>query len=144
MDDRDVATQFENFDQRLVRVEQILPILATKEDLDDLRREIQFAVEPLATKDELQRAIEPLATKDELQRAIEPLATKDELQRAIEPLATKDELQRAIEPLATKEDCRAEGARSRRHMDVLTEALRNDVQLVAEHVAYLATKISSR
>jgi hypothetical protein len=101
-----VAAQFENLDQRLVRVEQILPTLATKQDLlaaqEDLRREIEAATAPLATKEELRRAIEPLATKAEL-------------------LDVRDEL--------------------RRHMDVTREALQSDIQLIAEHVARIATKV---
>jgi len=53
-----------NVDMRLTRVEQILPTLATKEDL---RVAIAEAIAPLATKVELQEAIAPLATKVELQ-----------------------------------------------------------------------------
>jgi hypothetical protein len=68
MDGAMVATQFENVDRRLARVEQILPTLATKDDLKSL-----------ATKEELRLAIEPLATREELRLAIEPLATKEEL-----------------------------------------------------------------
>jgi ribosomal protein L17 len=49
------AAQLENFNQRLVRTEQILPTLATKDDL-------QRAIEPLATKAEL------LEMRDELRR----------------------------------------------------------------------------
>ena len=59
-----------NLDDRVDRIEQILPTLATKDDL-------QAAIEPLATKAELQAAIEPLATKAELQ------ATKVNLGTAI-------------------------------------------------------------
>jgi hypothetical protein len=96
------AVQLENRYQRLVRVEQILPTLATK---DDLRREIDRAIEPLATKEELQRAIAPLATRTEL-------------------FEVRDEL--------------------RRHMDVIREALQSDIQLIAEHVARIATKVYGR
>jgi len=46
MEPADLATAVENLDRRLGRVEQILPTLATKEDLAD-------AVATLATKDEL-------------------------------------------------------------------------------------------
>ena len=53
-----------NIDMRLTRVEQILPTLATKEDV---RVAIAEAIAPLATKVELQEAIAPLATKVELQ-----------------------------------------------------------------------------
>jgi methionine aminopeptidase len=124
------AAQLENFNQRLVRTEQILPTLATKDDL-------QRAIEPLATKEALrlaiERAIEPLATKEDLRRAIE---------RAVEPLATKEALQRAIEPLATKAELLEMRDELRRHMDVQTEALRSDIRLLAEYVEHLASKIA--
>jgi hypothetical protein len=122
-----VAAQLENLDQRLVRVEQILPTLATKQDLvatkDDLRREIHAAVGPLATNDELQRAIHA---------AIEPLATKDELRR---------ETQAAIEPLASRAELREMRDELRRHMDVGFEALHSDIELLAEHLVRIATKV---
>ena len=131
------AVQLENFNQRLVRTEQILPTLPTKDDL-------QRAVEPLATKEALQRAVEPLATKEALRRAIESLATKEELRRAIDPLATKEELRRAIEPLATKAELLELRDELRRHMDVQTEALRSDIRLLAEYVEHLARKIAEK
>ena len=59
-----------NLDDRVERIEQILPTLATKDDL-------QAAIAPLATKVELRAAIEPLATKAQL------LDTKAELRTAI-------------------------------------------------------------
>jgi hypothetical protein len=59
MDNAMIATHLEHLDRRLTRVEQILPTLATK---DDLRT--------LATKEGLAQAIAPLATKDELRREI--------------------------------------------------------------------------
>ena len=67
-----IATHLENLDRRLATVEQILPTLATKDDL---------------------------------------------------------------KVLATKEELREEGERSRRHMDVLAESLRDDIHLIAAHVA---------
>ena len=67
------------------------------------------------------------------------LATKEELRTAIAdaiaPLATREELRAAVAPLATKEELREEGERSRRHMDIVGEALRTDIQLLAEHLA---------
>lgn len=72
MDLSDLKEDVKNLDRRLERVEQILPTLATKEDL-----------RPLATRAEvhiaLGNAIAPLATKEELEAAIRPLATKAEL-----------------------------------------------------------------
>ena len=96
MDDVMIATHFENIDRRLDRIEQVLPTLATKEDLGIAR----------------------LATEEDLGVAIAPLASKEELRIAIAPLATKDELHAL-----------------RRHMDVLFETLRADIQLLAEHLA---------
>src|SRR5262245_13853520 len=89
MDDLVIDRHFENIDRRLTSLEQILPTLATKEEL-------RLAIAPLATKEELRLAIA---------EAVAPLATKAEVQEF------------------------------RRHMDVLVEALRGDIQLLAEHVA---------
>jgi ribosomal protein L23 len=157
MDDAMIATQFENLDRRLARVEQILPALATKDDLKALttKEELRLAVERLATREELHRAVEPLATREELHRAVEPLATKEELRRAVEPLATKEELRRAVEPLATREELRAlevtlrreireEGDRSRRHMEIITEAQRDDIRMLAEHLSAVMLKLEER
>jgi hypothetical protein len=123
MDSAMIDEHLENIDRRLTRLEQILPTLASKPEL-------RFAIEPLATKEALQLAIAPLATKEDLQLAIAPLATKQELQLAIAPLATKEEL-------------REEGERSRRYMEVLTESLRGDIHLIAEHVASLSKRAGS-
>ena len=98
-----------NVDARVARIEQILPTLATKEDL------------------------KTFATKEELRTAIAPLATKEELRAAVAPLATKEELRSLGAEL--REEIREEGDRSRRHMDVITESLRGDIHLIAEHVA---------
>jgi len=91
MDDVMIATQFENIDRRLDRIEQILPTLATREEL-------RLAIAPLATREELQL---------EIAKAVEPLATRIEAQEL------------------------------RRHMNVLFETLRADIQLLAGHVASL-------
>ncbi len=52
-----------NCERRLDRIEQILPILATRGDLT-------VAIAPLATKEELRAAVAPLATKEELRHAV--------------------------------------------------------------------------
>ena len=102
MDDVMVEIHLENLDRRLTSIEQILPTLATKE--------------------ELQAAIAPLATKDELRAAIAPLATKEELRSAIEPLATKEMAGR---------------------LEILIEAQRDDLRLLAEAVATLIAKVDA-
>ena len=130
-----------NIDERLGRVEQILPKLATK---DELKTTVAGAIAPLATKDDMRTAIAdavaPLATKEGLRtaiaNAIAPLATKEELgtaiANAIAPLATKAELADAIAPLATKVEVRDEGERTRLHFDVVAEGLTSQIALVAE------------
>jgi alkylhydroperoxidase/carboxymuconolactone decarboxylase family protein YurZ len=134
MDSDVVATRLENLDQRLARVEQFLPTLATKDELRE-------AIAPLATKEELRlaiaEAVAPLATKEELRlaiaEAVAPLATKEELRLAIAE---------AVAPLATKAELREEGERSRRHMDIIGEALRGDVQLLAEHLSVVMSRLT--
>ncbi len=74
MDHDEMEQGLRNFDRRVDRIEQILPTLATKDDL-------KAAIEPLATKAELRAAIA---------EAVEPLATKTELRE------TKTELRTAI------------------------------------------------
>jgi hypothetical protein len=44
-------------------------------------------------------------------------------------------LEQILPILATKDELREEGERSRRHMDVVAESLRSDIQLIAEHLA---------
>jgi len=127
MDDVMIARHLENLDRRLARVEQFLPTLATKEEL-------RVAIESLATKEELRVAIAPLATKEELRVAIAPLATKEELRTAIAE---------AVAPLATREEVRVDGERSRRHMDIVREALSTDIQLLAEHLSAVMSKGTS-
>ncbi len=103
MVDAMTVTHLENLDRRLARVEQFLPTLATK---------------------------------DELQLAVAPLATTEKLQRLAETLdARTADLRRKI--------C-DEGERSRRHMDVLVEAQRADIQLLAGHLSVVMSKLSDR
>jgi hypothetical protein len=105
----EAETLLKNLDRRVERVEQILPTLATR--------------------NELHAAIAPLATKEELRAAIAPLATREEL------LATKEDLQAEI----ARVDARIseEGERTRRHFDVVVERMRDDIKVVAEGHAAL-------
>jgi hypothetical protein len=95
-------------DLRTSRIEQILPTLATKDDLktfatkDDLKT--------FATKDDLKA----FATKEDLKR----FATKEEL------LAVKNELQEAIQQVD-------------RNARVMYESVKSDTQMIAEYVASL-------
>ena len=58
------------------------------------------------------------------------------LEQILPTLATKEDLK----ALATKDELREESERLRRHMDVLTESLRGDIHLIAEHVASAMSK----
>ena len=100
MDATMIDEHLENIDRRLTRLEQILPTLATKDEL------------------------KTLATKEDLRTAIAD---------AVAPLATKEELREEGERLRRHMDDVEE--RSRRYMDVLTESLREDIHLIAAHVA---------
>ena len=93
MDDAMIATQFENLDRRLARVEQILPTLATKEEL-------WLAVEPLATRKEL----------------------------------------KALE-VTLRQEIREASKESRHHMDLIAEALHDDIRLLAEHLTVVMSRL---
>ena len=104
MADTTSADRLENIDRRLARVEQILPTLATRKDLERMPTVDDpkgFAttkdLKKFATKDDLKR----FATKDDLKR----FATKDDLKR----FATKADLKRfatkaGLKRFATKDD----------------------------------------
>ena len=127
---KQMEQRFDNLEGRVDRIEQILPTLATK---GDLQAAIDAAVEPLATKAELRAAIDA---------AVEPLATKAELRAAIdaavEPLATKVELRDLrTEVLARVTESEQ---RIRTHFDVVTESLRDDIKLIATAFESLARR----
>ena len=92
MDDLMIAEHLENLDRRFAQVQQILPTLATREELQ--------------------------ATEGKLRLAIAD---------AVAPLATKDEIREL-----------------RRHMDVLSESQRGDIQLLAEHLAVVMSKLNDQ
>ena len=125
MDVMNMEAVVRNIDHRLERVEQFLPLLATRDELRE-------AIAPLATKEELRasiaEAIAPLATKAELREAIAPLATKEELRASIAE---------AIAPLATKEQLED----NRRHAQVLFESLQDSIRMVADGVLHLTTEV---
>lgn len=106
----------DNLEGRVDRIEQILPTLATRDDL-------LAAIEPLATKAELQ------AAKDEL---------RAELRAAVEPLATKAELQDLRAEVLTR--IADSEQRMRTHFDVVAESLRDDIKLIAAAFESLAQR----
>jgi len=92
------------FDLRFDRIEQFLPTLVTRAELEGMQ----------------------LATKAALEES--RLATKAELQEGLQ--SVKDELRAE---LATTAELRAESAETRRFMKILTEDVRGDLRIVIEN-----------
>ena len=105
----DLEARVKELEQQAAGMRQILRSLATKEDL-----------KRFATKEDLKR----FATKKELKR----FATKRDLER----FATKRELKEELKRYATKEDLREEGERTRRHFDIVSERMHDEIRLIAE------------
>ena len=125
----------ERLDRRLATVEQILPTRAGKADLD--RFATKTDLERFATKTDLER----FATKTDLER----FATKTDLER----FATKEDLRRFatkvdLERFASKQDLREGLDGARRHAEVLFEAVRDDIRLVAEGLANLIERLERK
>ena len=51
-------------------------------------------------------------------------------------------IEQALPSLATRDEMRAEAEQSRRHMDVIGESLRTDIQLLAEHLSGVMSRRS--
>ena len=153
----EMETVLKNLDQRLERVEQFLPTVATKDDLGGLATHEEL--QPLATKEDLnalatKEELKALATMEDLKALatkedLKALATREEMHAAIQvavaPLATREEMhaaiQEAVAPLATRDELLAEGARTRGHFDVVAESLREDIRLVVDSQMALAERL---
>jgi crotonobetainyl-CoA:carnitine CoA-transferase CaiB-like acyl-CoA transferase len=120
MSDETLTDVVRNIDTRLARVEQFLPTLATREEL-------QTSIAPLATREEMHAAIAaavaPLATREEMHAAIA---------EAVAPLARRDEMHAAIQ---------SEGERARNHATMLFEDLRDDNRIILEHLLALSARV---
>jgi hypothetical protein len=130
MNSDDIEARVKNIDERTKRIEQILPTLATKDD-----------VRGFATKEDLQA----FATKEDLQA----FATKEDLQA----FATKEDLQ----AFATKEDLKAhptrdemttaireEGQLTRARFDAVAERIEQSVKVIAEGHEATKARVESR
>ena len=62
------------------------------------------------------------------------------LEQILPTLATKAELQAAVAPLATRDELRE----LRTHMDLLSEGQRGDIQLLAEHLSVVMSRLPDR
>ena len=126
MEDEDRDALLQNLDARLGRVEQFLPSLSTREET---HAAIKEAVAPLPTREQMHAAI---------QEAVVPLPTREQMHAAI---------REAVAPLPTREEMRAvikeEGAKSRHHMDILVDSLRDDIRIVVEGQVALARRVTA-
>ena len=113
----DVMTMVKKLEQRMSAVEQILPTLATKEDL-----------KVYATKEDLKA----FATKEDLKA----FATKEDL----ETFATKEDLK----AFPTRTEMEEKFEESKRFALVLHEDLKGDISLIAEHLADVMTRLPPR
>lgn len=148
-------------------IDQILPTLSTKTDLDrfatkdDLKREL----ERHATKDDLKQELERYPTKDDLKRELEHYPTKDDLKLELERFATKDDLRWELARYATKDDLKQELGRELeryatkadldnaitilrseisevgRHARVMHEDVKADIRMLAEHVVAVMQRL---
>ncbi len=120
-----IEDRFDNLDRRLDRIEQILPTLATKDDL-----------KAYATKDDLKA----YPTKDDLKNELKAFATKDDLKA----YPTKDDLRNELKAFATKDDLAELGNRflsalaqgfeeAQRHTRELHADLVGKVKVLGEH-----------
>jgi hypothetical protein len=129
MDGLTLEDVVKKFDLRFDRIEQFLPTLATK-------AELQAATAPLATKVELQEGLD--SVKTELRAE---LATKADLRAATE--ATKADLQEGLDSVKTelradwRADIRAESVETRRYMKILHEEVLDHIRLVCEGLGVL-------
>ena len=117
------ATEMEevlnNLDRRLTNVEQILPTLATKEDL-----------KAFATKEDLKA----FATKEDLKA----FAMKEDLQT----FATKEELRSEIQ--IVRKEMKGLFSEAKRHASVLFERTQEQLEIIAAHVADISQRLPPR
>jgi hypothetical protein len=97
--------------------------LATLPTREDIRVEIRTGLEPYATREDVGNMI---------RLGLAPYPTREEM---------RQEIRSTLEPYATRQELREEGERTRRHMDVLFESLRDDIRLLAESQAALLQRI---
>jgi hypothetical protein len=150
MEQHEIEAHIKNIANRTERIEQILPTLATKADLEaiaDRTKRIEQILPTLATKEDLKafaskEDLKAFATKEDLKA----FATKEDLKA----YATKEDLK----AYPTKEDLKAyptrnevktmiqeDGERTRRHFDIVAEEIRASVEKIAEGHGVLDARI---
>ena len=127
----EIETRIRNIDERTRRMEQILPTLASRDE-----------VQACVTRSELQEIVKTLATRDDLKI----FATKDDLKA----FATKEDLK----AYATKQDLKAhptrdemtalireEGECTRRHFDIVAERMDERFERLVEGHSALEARV---
>jgi exonuclease VII large subunit len=124
-----------NIDRRLERVEQILPTLPTREELD---RKLDEKIATLVTREEFEQKLDAkvaqLVTKEEFDRKLDEklalLVTREELDQKF------DEKLRPLNARIDRLDQRIteEAERSRTYTQIHYESLKGDIQLLADGV----------
>ena len=113
MEQHEIEVHIKKIASRTERIEQILPTLATKEDLKAIAERterIEQILPTLATKEDLKAC----ATKEDLKAC----ATKEDLKA----YPTRDEVKTMIQE---------EGDRTRRHFDVVAEDMKASIEKIA-------------
>jgi hypothetical protein len=118
----EMEEQLKNLDARVNTIGQILPTLATRQDLRD-------EVARLATKEELRQEVAKLATKEELRDEVAKLATRDDLR------LTTDALQLEMAKLATTDDLNVGLEDTKRYTLLLIQATRGEIRQIREEMA---------
>ena len=127
----EMEEQLKNLDARTMAIAQILPTLATKQDLRD-------EVAKLATRDELRALQDDLhLTTEALQHEMAKLATRDELNAGLEDAkrytllliqATRGEIRQIREEMATKGDLQRLEMATKGDFQRLEKATKRDLQ----------------
>jgi hypothetical protein len=121
MNSDDIEARVKNIDERTKRIEQILPTLATKDDVRGFATKEDL--QAFATKEDLQA----FATKEDLQA----FATKEDLKAH----PTRDEMTTAI---------REEGQLTRARFDAVAERIEQSVKVIAEGHEATKARVESR
>ena len=143
MAQRALEHHVQDLEHRVATVEQILPTLATKADLADLRAATKADLADLRAATKTDLADLRAATKADLA----DLRAETKADLADLRAATKADLAAAVGPLATKAEVKADiqraGEETRRHFDIVAEGLRAELRMVADGVVSLCATVDA-
>jgi hypothetical protein len=123
----EMEEQLKNLNERTTAIEQILPTLATRDDLrltiNALQHEIETGFQD--AKDHATRLNE--VTREQIRLVVEAMATKSDLQELRETMATKSDLQELRETMATKRDLQELRQTTKREFQALQRGLSKQI-----------------